>query len=495
MNVQTGSGAAAATMLTQTEPMSQRTVGRFAGYRAETRAWLRAHPAQVGVVVAASTAVLGLEFVRPSVLDAATVRATLETAMMLLALAAAWLLRAKFAQSRRLRDLLLVAALLTLGLVRLCWYLVPAALDLRESSVITAAAQWGELLAGAIFAAAALVSPDHLLAVPRRSVWWAALLSTVLVVLSAVAALAADGLLAGGLRPSYRIGQAAHHPFALMLIFGATGLLAAATWGFRRQEQGRRNGVASLLAGGVLLLAVARLSYTSVSTLAVHMIAPREVLSVLAFSLFLAAAVRHEFQARSLAARAAATAERQRVARDLHDGLAQDLAFIAAHGDRMSAEMGDQHPVVIAARRALAVSRTAIAELSDSPDTTVQEALEAVAHELRDRFDIAIAVHAQPAAELSMATRQDISRIVREAIANAARHGGARNVMVSLTRSDEALRLRVCDDGCGILMAVRTDAHEGFGLRSMRERAAAAGGCMTIHKPGTGGTVLEVVIP
>ena len=58
--------------------------------------------------------------------------------------------------------------------------------------------------------------------------------------------------------------------------------------------------------------------------------------------------------------------ERRRIARDLHDGLAQDLAFIAAHGDQIAREAGEEHPLAIAARRALALSRGAIADLSAS---------------------------------------------------------------------------------------------------------------------------------
>jgi signal transduction histidine kinase len=157
--------------------------------------------------------------------------------------------------------------------------------------------------------------------------------------------------------------------------------------------------------------------------------------------------------------------------------------------------MGDQHPVVIAARRALAVSRTAIAELSDPTEMRVQDALEALAHELRERFEISIAVDVDSADDLSAQAQKDVSRIAREAIANAACHGGAKHVMVSLTRTDGVHMLRIRDDGCGIDNAVRTASHTGLGLRSMYERAEAAGGRMTISNPGDRGTVLEVVLP
>ena len=88
-----------------------------------------------------------------------------------------------------------------------------------------------------------------------------------------------------------------------------------------------------------------------------------------------------------------------------------------------------------------------------------------------------------------------MTRIAREAIANAARHGGARNVIVSLRQIDAGIALRVVDDGCGIASTDLDPAPEGFGLRSMRERAAALGGELNVRQPARGGTELEVVLP
>jgi signal transduction histidine kinase len=108
---------------------------------------------------------------------------------------------------------------------------------------------------------------------------------------------------------------------------------------------------------------------------------------------------------------------------------------------------------------------------------------------------VAIAVHSQIDGHVPSGVREHLSRIAREAIANAARHGQARNVLVSLRRADGGVALRVVDDGCGIPVSGDGATPEGFGLRSMRERAGAIGGHLTVRQIPQGGTELEVVLP
>jgi signal transduction histidine kinase len=243
----------------------------------------------------------------------------------------------------------------------------------------------------------------------------------------------------------------------------------------------------------MMLLALVSLSHLVTLSLSSGRLGPGEGIRVIAFALLLVAAAKSERRVRARLARSAALAERRRVARDLHDGLAQDLAFIAAYGPRIAQEMGDEHPVVVAARRALAISRNTISELSDPAGATVHESLDALAQELRDRFDVAIAVDAHLDADLAPQAREHVTRIAREAIANAARHGGARNVIVSLRNGSDGTALRVVDDGRGI-GADGEAMPEGFGLRSMRDRAAALGGQLSIRPARRGGTELEVVL-
>jgi signal transduction histidine kinase len=444
------------------------------------------------MILTVGTASLVLPFVlRGAVMRAPTLRPALETMVTLFSLSAAWLLRAQFVTSRRLRDLMLVCASLALGLMNLCLNALPAALDLHGGAYLAAAGLWGQLFVAAIFAAAAAIPLDKMVARPEHPARIGLALG-----LGPVAAAALCGLLlnALGLDPSAHLGTAGE-AVLIVLVTATAGLFAYAGSVLARAHLRDTDHAVGLLAIVALLLAGTGVCGLTTRSLTSGEVAVGTVMRVLAAALLLCAAVVIERRVRSRAARAAALAERRRVARDLHDGIAQDLAFIAAHSAEIATEVGEEHPVVVAARRALAVSRSTISDLSDPAGATASEALDAVAQELRDRFDIAIAVHAQVDDHVPSGVREHLSRIAREAIANAARHGHARNILVSLRRADGGLALRVVDDGCGIPISDRGATPDGFGLDSMRERAGAVGGHLTVRPAPQGGTELEVVLP
>jgi signal transduction histidine kinase len=452
-----------------------------------TRSAVRALP-----VLVAGTAVLALPFVlRHAVVHAPTLRPALEMMLTLFCFSAAWLLRARFVDSRRVRDLLLLCVTLALGLINLCLNALPAALDLRSGGYLAAAGLWAELFVAGVFAAAAAVSADTLLERPGRPARAAFILGVGPVVAGALGALLMSGL---GLNLGVHAG-AAGEAVRIVLVLSTAALLSWAAAMLARENLRRPDRAVAVLAIAGVLLAGSAIFPLFVRSVASGEVGAGTAMRLIASALLVCSAVVLERRVRARAARAAALAERRRVARDLHDGIAQDLAFIAAHGEQIATEMGEEHPLVVAARRALAISRTTISELSDPAGATASEALDAVAHELRDRFDVAIAVHAEIDGHVPSAVREHLSRIAREAIANAARHGQARNVLVSLQRADGGVALRVVDDGCGISVDERGAAQEGFGLRSMRERAGALGGSMTVRAVPRGGTELEVVLP
>lgn len=431
----------------------------------------------------------GVVFARATVY-APVLREALETMMTLFAFAAAWLLRSQFAHSRRLADLLLLGASLAMGLVNLAAAVLPGAFTVH-GSYFPGADLFGRLLVAAIFAGAAFAPSRHLRGRSRQP---AAIVATLLLVSLLVAAI--GGLLSTISSPDAPALSGLHpHPLWLAVVLGKGGLLACAAAGFARRHRAGGDGAAAQLAVAMTLLAGVNLSALLAPTIAAARVGPDQALRVIAFALILLAALTLERRVHRQLTTAAAVAERRRVARDLHDGLAQDLAVIAAQASSIAPDADDDHPVVVAARRALAVSRGTILDLTDPANATAQDSLEAVAQELRARFDLTIAVDVQVEGEVGSEVREHMTRIAREAIANAARHSGARNVVVAVRRVPSGIALRVADDGCGIVQAEGQVIHEGFGLRSMCERAAALGGRLNVRPARGGGTELEVLLP
>jgi signal transduction histidine kinase len=268
--------------------------------------------------------------------------------------------------------------------------------------------------------------------------------------------------------------------------------------------RGRGGGVeTALLAATAALLAAASVQHLAVEIVYVNWLTPADGLRLGAAGCLLAVAIRRDAARRRGAALAAITAERERIARDIHDGLVQDLAYIASQGQLLAPELGDEHPITIAARRALDSSRQAIADLAPAIGPTMGAALRNVARELERRFEVPIEVRidsslARADAEdevLDPAARYELARIAGEAILNAIRHGGASHVLVELFARRGELLLRVCDDGSGLAGSDPSPAGgTGIGLQAMSARAELLGGRL-VARPGVdGGTVVELVI-
>jgi signal transduction histidine kinase len=437
-----------------------------------------------------SASFLGIELLCPLAIEQPTLRAAIETVLTLSALIAAGLFGSVFVQTRGLRDLLLFVALVEVALLDFWTYLVPVAIDLRTSRVLIAAPLVGKLVAGATMAAAALTPQDRRVLRRGSTLRLAAGWSILAVGLAMATGLLLDTLAKSG--PQFqRLALAARHPIWISLALGAAALLVWAAVAVARDPGDRDSSVAAPLSCGLILLATAQLYYLAKPAPGVGSVVPQEGIRLLGIALILTAAILREAETWRALADDAVTQERRRVARDLHDGLAQDLAFIAVHGERMAQDEGRDHPLALAARRALAVSRGAIADLSASTAATTRDALRQLANELEARFEMRIVVEGTDP-RLSLSEREDVVRITREAIANAA-HAGAHHAIVSLTHRDGGLVLTVLDDGCGIDSTAT--ARPGFGLRSMCERADALGGRLTAQEVRGGGTELKVVFP
>ena len=309
--------------------------------------------------------------------------------------------------------------------------------------------------------------------------------------------LTGPGPLVGTLRPS-EAAAPAHNAFVLVAAIGSSGALIVAGIAFgRRARRGELN--AGLLACATFLLASACLASVSMPTVAAGWVTPRDGLRVLAYAAVMLAALRAHAQTSRDEARGAIEAERERIARDLHDGLAQDLAIIAVLAQGLQSESGPEHAITLAARRALGAARGTIADLAATTAPTTEAALREVAEELAARFGVEVNVEfdgdveGTPGGELESSRREQVVRIAREAIVNAAVHGGAHHIDVALDHRGRSLRLLVSDNGCGLGEGL-SQSRRGFGLPTMRARAEALGGSLTAAKGPAGGTVVEVLV-
>jgi signal transduction histidine kinase len=194
-------------------------------------------------------------------------------------------------------------------------------------------------------------------------------------------------------------------------------------------------------------------------------------------------------------------AERARVARDLHDGALQDLAYGLAEVHVAEMYLGNDDPGSGAA--ALGRASSALRRVSEGLRATVNDlrlggerdrSLPRLVESLVERMrrmdpdrDIRLEVQEGFPSGLAGDAGAEVLRVVGEALTNVRRHSGARNVRVSLGLEGEDLVAEVSDDGRGF----GPDTAPGVGRDSMRERAEALGGILGVESgPGEGARVL-----
>lgn len=200
--------------------------------------------------------------------------------------------------------------------------------------------------------------------------------------------------------------------------------------------------------------------------------------------------------------------ERARVARDLHDGLGQDLTALLV-GLRTIEEASDLETAGARARRLREVAAAAHGEVRRlarglRPVVLEELGLVTALERLGEDFErthgirVALACDALAPGRLAPAAEAAIYRIAQEALANVARHAGATRVELRLQIEDRALLLAIRDDGRGFdaeALASRRDGEGGFGLASMRERSWMLGGDCALRSVAGEGTAIEIRIP
>jgi signal transduction histidine kinase len=196
--------------------------------------------------------------------------------------------------------------------------------------------------------------------------------------------------------------------------------------------------------------------------------------------------------------------EKGRIARELHDELAQSLAMLGMDLNwlRENVQGGEPYASKIAAMQKLlastvAATRRIAAEMRPLvlDDLGLVAAAEWMVEKFRERYGIACSISIVPAHfELTDPYATAVFRIMQEALANAARHAGASRVDVALTFRDGEIRVQVRDDGRGFDPGHPRKA-SSFGLVGLRERVHLVHGEIRIDSTPGGGTCVDVRIP
>ncbi|HSN21922.1 MAG TPA: ATP-binding protein [Usitatibacter sp.] len=203
--------------------------------------------------------------------------------------------------------------------------------------------------------------------------------------------------------------------------------------------------------------------------------------------------------------RSSLVAERQMLASEVHDSLAQGLAFMrmrmtllhdaVADGERVralkyfddvSAAMGEAHSRL----------RELITHFRSGIDQGLVRALESMARSFEERTGVRLTFDNR-AADVRLAPEQEVQvyRIVQEALANVVKHAGAGRAVVRVERRGAKLVVDVEDDGHGVRRAAGGGEAGHYGLEIMRERAQHIGGELTIRSLPRKGTRVRLSMP
>jgi signal transduction histidine kinase len=192
-----------------------------------------------------------------------------------------------------------------------------------------------------------------------------------------------------------------------------------------------------------------------------------------------------------------AAEERERLAREIHDTLAQGFASIVVLAE--AARSGLSTAPETSARQLLSIERTARENLAEARvlvGSAPGDGIGSIAQTLRrtlDRFaeDTGLTVDAElPDLDCDQQTRVALLRCTQESLANVRKHAAASTVGVVLARHPHGIELEITDDGRGFDVA----GSRGFGLDGMRRRLAELGGDLTVtSSPGDGTRILALI--
>jgi signal transduction histidine kinase len=444
-------------------------------------------PIVVGAAVA--TSLIALAPALRIAFSAPEMRVALETSCALIALLASYLVLGRFLRARHLDSLVLAASLLVLS----CGSLIAAGLlalpPSENGRLVTTAAT----VVGAIMLAASAFVPQRPLARPRNEVFGLVAATALLVALVGASLTLIEHLFRPG---AVELGSSPQLESHAALFVGESIAMVAfvvAAVGFANRLRIETDAFFSFLVVGSILSAAAQLNYILFASADDSLVRVGDVFRALFYAVLLIGAAREIGEYWRRLAQTAVLEERRRIARDLHDGVAQELLFIGRRAMRLAATGNETaREIQASAERALGDSRRAIAALTRPLDQPLDEVLTEAVSEVASRYHVRLDLDFQPGVSVATDAREALVRIACEAVSNAARHGHARVVHLRLARNG-GVHFGVADDGAGF--DPEAPSASRFGIAIMRERAQAAGGSFMLRSAPGRGTELEVVFP
>jgi signal transduction histidine kinase len=411
-------------------------------------------------------------------------RIALDTAVAIVASIVAILAAIRFLVEGRGMDLLLAAGFIAIGVGTFAFAVVPV----LSGDELSPAEGWAAIGAALLGAALIAVAPF----VARRTGGRRrALAATAVVVVVSLIGIWLDArvlrLDLGADGPDSTRSAAVVVAYALLTVLS---LIAVIGFGLRYRRHGRD--LDSWLTLALTLVVFADLHYVLAPTRSSDYVLQSDLLRILAFAVLLVGVWRAIGQAEF--GRAVAE-ERARVARDIHDGLAQYLFALSAQVSMLEsgAELDRILPrLKLASRAAQQEAQFAVLALSSAAGSAPFDAA------LKRYIDFLVAdgtldveVEIDPDVALAPDEEIEVFRIVQEGLANARKHAGARHAEVSIVQLGGRRVVRVSDNGSGF---EGDDPGAGQGLKNMRSRAASIEGVFSLRSAPGRGTAIEVVL-
>ncbi|GAA4286429.1 hypothetical protein GCM10022262_07880 [Georgenia daeguensis] len=418
----------------------------------------------------------------------------LDTVDGCVALLLAYLLHGRFVRTDRLQDLLLAQGMLLLALAGLGLTLLLDALPAARPDTLGVWLPLSLRLLGALFILASALTGDRT-AGSRIAVWGRAMPWLLLIAAFALLAPNRDLLppaLAASPPPSAQRPVITGH--ALMLVSHALTALCfgVASVAFAVQASRRHDELLRWVGPALALGACARVNYLLFPSLYSDWLYTGDLLRTGCYLLLLVGAGREIREYWASQARAAVLEDRRRLARELHDGVVQELGYIRAEARGGLRDPRTADRIVASTDRALDEARAAIDALGHGVDEPLAAMLQRAARQVSERHGGRLEAELDLSVTADAEQRHALVRITREAVSNALRHGRAQQVVLTVARGERGRRLAVRDDGLGFdVEAARREAR-GYGLTSMHDRALALPGTLMIESGRGRGTEVSV---